>query len=375
MWWQQLVMPLAWHVDVKRSTIIHCRHELSLTPISGVRWKKASACIETSFHGFQLLLTPITGSHLKKRHQLPSAPKWGVNASKQGFQFKKLSGLRALFPDLFLFPKPKFLLKSLVIILRKYTFFVSCGSEVPFLYLLESSFHVPISHILLHSNSSLTTNPQSPRIHVLSNFIDEFPLSFLFSSLPSALSLFLQPHLSAFSSQPDMLVTSLSIFFSFILIFFSDLFFSILQYFGTHWHRFFEIPILSPSLLYYQPLTQIPIFSLKNNIILLMSRSFIWKISLPQMEEGILNTPSLLTRPKLKAMYTHCLARYKGAPLYPTWLCVHVAFVFGLVCVGKDREILRKRATLKGVTRLAQDGAEKEGKETMMKFISSRIVI
>ncbi|KNZ63163.1 hypothetical protein VP01_117g6 [Puccinia sorghi] len=38
-----------------------------------------------------------------------------------------------------------------------------------------------------------------------------------------------------------------------------------------------------------------------------------------------------ITRPKVKAMCTHCLAKYKGAHLYLRRQCVHVAFVFSLV--------------------------------------------
>ncbi|KNZ45634.1 hypothetical protein VP01_795g1 [Puccinia sorghi] len=37
------------------------------------------------------------------------------------------------------------------------------------------------------------------------------------------------------------------------------------------------------------------------------------------------------TRPKLKAKFTHCLTRYKGAPLYLARQCVHIAFTLGLV--------------------------------------------
>ncbi|KNZ53496.1 hypothetical protein VP01_3223g2 [Puccinia sorghi] len=43
-----------------------------------------------------------------------------------------------------------------------------------------------------------------------------------------------------------------------------------------------------------------------------------------------LQLPLRNTRPTVKAMRTHCLARYKGAPLYLTRQCVLVAFVFGL---------------------------------------------
>ncbi|KNZ47867.1 hypothetical protein VP01_6083g1 [Puccinia sorghi] len=35
------------------------------------------------------------------------------------------------------------------------------------------------------------------------------------------------------------------------------------------------------------------------------------------------------------AMCTHCLSRYKGAPLYLTRQCLHVAFVLGLVIVNR----------------------------------------
>ncbi|KNZ59895.1 hypothetical protein VP01_1648g1, partial [Puccinia sorghi] len=43
------------------------------------------------------------------------------------------------------------------------------------------------------------------------------------------------------------------------------------------------------------------------------------------------NLQALKTRPKVKATHTHCLARYKRAPLYLTRQCVQAAFIFGLV--------------------------------------------
>ncbi|KNZ59689.1 putative signal peptide protein [Puccinia sorghi] len=50
-----------------------------------------------------------------------------------------------------------------------------------------------------------------------------------------------------------------------------------------------------------------------------------------------------VTRPKVKAMRRHCLARYKGTPLYLTRQCVHVAFLFGLlkVAISSDPKGLR----------------------------------
>ncbi|KNZ49133.1 hypothetical protein VP01_5196g1 [Puccinia sorghi] len=49
---------------------------------------------------------------------------------------------------------------------------------------------------------------------------------------------------------------------------------------------------------------------------------------------------TVYTRPKVKAMSTHCLSRYKGEPLYLTRQCAHVAFAFGLVIAPKNRNIV-----------------------------------
>ncbi|KNZ49379.1 hypothetical protein VP01_5056g1 [Puccinia sorghi] len=66
------------------------------------------------------------------------------------------------------------------------------------------------------------------------------------------------------------------------------------------------------------------------------------------------------TRPKVKAMRTHCLAWYKGAPLYLTRQCVHVAFVFGLSCIVRSFfQILTEKTVMALEKKLCSFGKKK----------------